>query len=241
MAIVEWKKDGTVAILTMNNGENRHNPDWTKAMLDAFKEIMADETIGAVVLTSSDPKNWCLGVDLAWMLPAKEKIGMPGISDWLKYNNEVFRFLIEAPIITIAAITGHAFGNGAMLSTACDFRFMRADKGFFCFPEVNIGIFFTPSMIEWCKRCIPYPKFMEMKYSGDKYGAPELEKFGIIRKACKDAEDTVAEAVAFGKTFTKKRAVLGEMKKRTHKHILDKMDNEDAAYLDPPINMWVGM
>ena len=38
MAIVEWKKDGTVALLTMNNGENKHNPDFTKAMLNAFDE-----------------------------------------------------------------------------------------------------------------------------------------------------------------------------------------------------------
>lgn len=236
MAIVEWKKDGTVAILTMNNGENRHNPDWTKAMMTAFGEIMADETIGALVITSADPKNWNLGVDLGWMLSVKDDVKK--VSDWLKDNNEVFRFLLEAPIITIAAITGHAFGNGAMLSTACDFRFMRADKGFFCFPEVNIGIFFTPSMIEWCKKCIPYPKFIEMKFSGDKYGAADLEKHGIIRKACKDAEDTVTEAVAFGKLFTKKRSTLGEMKKRTYKHILDKMDKEDGAYLEPPIFMW---
>jgi len=36
MAIVEWKKDETVAILIMNDGENRHNPTWAEAMLAIY-------------------------------------------------------------------------------------------------------------------------------------------------------------------------------------------------------------
>ena len=45
MAIVEWKKDGTVAIMILNNGENRHNPVWAEAMLSTHAEIMADPEI----------------------------------------------------------------------------------------------------------------------------------------------------------------------------------------------------
>ena len=38
--MVEWQKDGTVAIMIMNNGENRQDPDWTEAMLTVFSEII---------------------------------------------------------------------------------------------------------------------------------------------------------------------------------------------------------
>lgn len=238
MAIVEWKKDGTVAILTMNNGENRHNPDYTEAMLKAFDEMVADTDIKSMVITSSDPKNWCLGVDLGWMVPLMEKNDVKAMSDWLVRHNEVFRFCVMAPFPTIAAITGHAFGNGAMLACACDFRFMRADRGFFCFPEVDIHIQFTPSMIEFVKKAIPYHLFLDMKWSGRRVGAQELEQHHVIRKACAGPEETLAEAVAFARTFTKPRQTLAEMKKRTYKHITDKMEGDDLKYLMPPVFMF---
>ena len=232
MAIVEWKKDETVAIMIMNNGENRHNPDWAEAMLSVYDEILADNDIKAIVLTSSDPKNFCLGVDLEWMMKAQTDNDFPGISKWLYRNSEVFKAMLMSPIPTIAAINGHAFGNGAMLAGACDFRFMRGDRGYFCFPEVDLGIQFSPSMIEWMKRIMPYHMFIRMKWSGERMSAAELEKHGVIVKACENAEKTVEEAVAFAKTFNKSRTTLAEMKRRTYKHILDKMENEDPQYYD---------
>jgi enoyl-CoA hydratase/carnithine racemase len=232
MAIVEWKKDGTVAIMTMNNGENRNNPEWAEAMLATYAEILDDSEIKALVLTSSDPKNFCLGVDTDWLMKTMSENDFPGISRWLHRNGEVFRAMLMSPIPTIAAITGHAFGNGAMLAGACDFRFMRADRGFLCLPEIDLGIQLAPSMIEWMKRIMPYNLFIRMKWSGEKVGAAELEKHNLIVKACENAEKTVEEAVAFARTFNKSRTTLAEMKKRTYKHILDKIANEDPEYFD---------
>lgn len=232
MAIVEWKKDGTVAIMTMNNGENLHNPTWAQAMIDTYNEIIADQEIKALVLTSSDPKNFSLGVDLAWVIEHRNKNDFPAISKWLYGNNEVFKAMIMAPIPTIAAINGHAFGNGAMLAGACDFRFMRADRGYFSLPEVNLGIQMAPSMIEWMRRIMPYHLFIRMMLSGDRFTATELEKHGVIIKACEDAEKTLEEAVAFAKTFNKSRTTVQELKNRAYKHIIDKMINEDPQYYD---------
>jgi len=238
MPVAKWEKDGTVAIVTMDNGENRHNPEFTKTMMQIFDELVADEEVKSMVLTSSDPKNFSLGVDLTWMM---EKLGakdFDAISKWLKDHNEVFKFCLMAPFPTIAAITGHAFGNGAMLAGACDFRFMRSDRGYFCLPEVDINIQFTPSMIEWMKKALTYQLFVDMKWSGRKVGAAELEKNNAIKKACASPEETLKEAVEFARTFTKPRQTLTEMKKRTYKHITDKMDNEDNQYLDPPVFMF---
>lgn len=39
MAVVEWKKDESVAVVVMNNTENRHNPDFAAGMLQVFDEI----------------------------------------------------------------------------------------------------------------------------------------------------------------------------------------------------------
>jgi len=232
MAIVEWKKDGTVAIMIMNNGENRHNPTWAEAMLKTYNEILADPAIKAIVLTSSDPKSFCLGVDIEWIMKAQGANDFPQISKWLYAMGEVFKAMMMSPVPTIAAITGHAFGNGAMLAGACDFRFMRADRGFFCFPEIDLGIQFAPSMIEWMKRIMPYHLFIRMKWSGERVGAAELEKHNVIIKACENAEQTLNEAIAFAKKFNKSRTTLAEMKRRTFKHVLDKMEKEDPQYFD---------
>lgn len=232
MAIVEWRKDGTVAILTMNNAENRHNPVWAEAMLNAYEEILADSEIKALVLTSSDPKYFCLGVDTDWLFKTMNEDDWPTLNKWLYQNTKVFTAMLMAPFPTIAAINGHAFGNGFMLAGACDFRFMRADRGFICFPEIDLGIQLAPSMLEWMKRIMPYHIFQRMLLSGEKMGAAEAEKYNIIVKACENAEKTLEEAVAYARTFNKSRATMAEMKRRAYKHVMDKMANEDPVYFD---------
>ena len=230
MAIVEWKKDGTVAIVTMNNGENRHNPDFAEAMHATYADVMADAEIKAIVLTSSDPKNFSLGVDLGWFLKSSAAKDFDGMNKWLHRNGDVFRTYLMSPVPTIAAITGHAFGNGAMLAGACDFRFMRGDRGYFCLPEIDLGIQLAPSMLQWMKKAIPYHLLMRMLWTGEKVGAAELEKHNVIIKACANAEETLSEAIAFARTFNKSRTTLAEMKRRTFKHIIDKFEKEDPEY-----------
>jgi enoyl-CoA hydratase/carnithine racemase len=133
----------------------------------------------------------------------------------------------------ICAINGHAVAGGAILSLACDFRFMRADKGFFFFSEVDVGIPFIPGMMAFCRKAIPEYKFEEMMYTGKRYGAPEMEAHHVVMKACPNEEALMAEAMAFARTFNKKRGVFGEMKRRMHKHIIEIIDNEDKEYIEP--------
>jgi enoyl-CoA hydratase/carnithine racemase len=39
----------------------------------------------------------------------------------------------------VAALNGHAFGAGLFMALACDYRAMRTERGFICFPELNLG------------------------------------------------------------------------------------------------------
>lgn len=239
MSIIDWKKDENVAIITMNNGENRHNFDFAKTMLHIFEEIRNDKTVTAVVLTSGDAKNFSLGIDVEWLAAKMAAKDLQLIKDFLYSMNSVFKELLLFPVPVIAAINGHAFGNGAILTCACDFRFMKSDRGFFCFPEVNIGIPYLPGMIAFVKKALPYHMFNEMTFTGRKVGAPELEKNHIIVKACANQEELMKEAVAYAKTFTKKRGIFSEMKKRIHKQIVEVIDKEDPEYVEP-LFMMVG-
>jgi enoyl-CoA hydratase/carnithine racemase len=132
----------------------------------------------------------------------------------------------------IAAINGHAFGNGAMLACVCDFRFMKSDRGFFCFPEVDLGIPFMPGMVAFVKKAIPDYMLYDMKFTGRRLGAPELEKHHIIMKSCENEEALNKTVMEFAGTFNKRRGIFGEMKRRTHKGIIDIIDNDDREIIE---------
>jgi hypothetical protein len=43
----------------------------------------------------------------------------------------------------------------------------------------------------------------------------------------------MAESLGFARTFTKKRGIFGEHKKRMHKHIVQVMETEDPEFIEP--------
>ena len=233
MSILEWKKDESVAIITLTNGENRQNLDFAIALQKALDEIVEDKSINATVITSNDPKNFSLGVDLQWMMGRMGEKDMQSIRDFMYGMNGVFKTLLLYPMPVIAAINGHAFGNGSILSCACDFRFMRADRGYFCFPEVDVNIPFLPGMIAFVKKSIPYYKFNELKLTGKRTGAAELEEHHVIVKAVEGIDKLMEESIAYAKSFQKKRVIFGEHKKRLHKHIVEIMEKEDPEFIEP--------
>jgi enoyl-CoA hydratase/carnithine racemase len=233
MSIIEWKKLETVGVITMNNGENRHNPEFIRAILTSFDEIERDPMISSVIIASSDPKNWSQGIDLLWMMDAMAKNDLQGLRDFMYGLNRIFNRILLYPMPVIAAINGHAFGDGTIMACACDFRFMKADRGFFCFPEIDINIPFLPGMQAIIRKAIPYYKLEELVFSGKRTGAAELEAHHVIMKACENEEALMRETLAFAKSFNKKRPIFGEMKKRFHRTIIETMEKEDPAFIEP--------
>jgi enoyl-CoA hydratase/carnithine racemase len=232
MPVVEWKKEGYVAILTMTNGENRHNPTFIKEILAAFDEIEADDSIRAVILASNDPKNWSQGIDLDWIMGVVNKQDLEAIKGFMYGLNKIFSRILLYPMPVIAQINGHTFGDGVMLACACDFRFMKSDRGYFCLPEVDINIPLLPGMQAVVKKAMPYYKFTEIVLTGKRCGAVELEKDHVIVKACADAEELRKETLAFAQTFNKQRPIFGEIKYRKHKQILDVFEKDDPPYIE---------
>ncbi|MGB4000508.1 MAG: enoyl-CoA hydratase/isomerase family protein, partial [Desulfomonilia bacterium] len=69
-------------------------------------------------------------------------------------------------------------------------------------------------------------------------GAKELEEHHVVIKACADADELMRESLAYAKTYHKGRAIFGQHKLRLHKHIIEVMENEDPAYIEP-LNLMV--
>ena len=226
MSIMNWVKDENVAIITMTNGENRQNLVFGKTLSAMLDEIIADKSITDLIITSNDEKNFSQGIDVEWIMGQMQKNEHQPVTDFINEMDNVFKKLLLYPVPVIAAINGHAFGNGSIVSCACDFRFMRSDRGFFCFTEVNIGIPFRWGMNAFVKKAIPLHIFSQMQFTGNRYTAPELEKHNIIVKACANQEDLMAQTIAFAKTFQKKRGIFGELKKRLYTDIVKVLDDD---------------
>jgi enoyl-CoA hydratase/carnithine racemase len=232
MAIVEWEKNQSVAVINMCNGPNKQNLDFVAGMEHCFDEILLDTEIYSIVLTSTDEKNFSQGIDVEWLGQKMNEQDFAGIKLFMHGMNRIFKRILLMPMPVIAAINGHAFGNGAMLACTCDFRFMKQDRGFFCFPEVDISIPFLPGMIRFVRKAMPEDKFNEMILSGKRVGARELEAAHVIVKACANKEALLTDALAFARTFQKKRGIFGELKKRMHSDIIQVMETRDVKLIE---------
>ncbi len=201
-------------------------------------QVEADAQVKSVILTALDDKNFSQGVDVEWVGKKLSGNQRQDVIDFMYGMNDVFKRLLLFPVPVIAAVNGHAFGNGAILSCACDFRFMRKDKGFFCFPEVNLGIPLLPGMIALVRKAIPEYMFNHMLLSGRRMTAVDLEHADVIVKACENREDLMKESMAFAAGFDKKRGIFRELKKRIHKSVIGIMNEQDPELIDA-LNLFV--
>jgi enoyl-CoA hydratase/carnithine racemase len=231
MAIIEYTLDERVAIVTMNCGENRFNPTFFERFFTVFDEVENETDANALVVTSSHEKIFCNGIDLDWLAPFIQKGDKATTTAFFYSMMKLFKRILLYPMPTIAAISGHAFAGGAIMSCAFDFRFMRSDRGFFSFPEVDLGIPFLPGMIALMKKAIPMYKFEEMQYTGKRATGEECEKHNIVLKAC-HLDDLMNEALSFAKSLQKRREVITIMKERAYKDIVHAIDVEDPPVIE---------
>ncbi len=231
MSIVEYKLEDHVAVVTLNSGENRFNPDFLKAYLKVLDEIETETDASILVVTSAHEKIFSNGIDLDWVLPMLQKKEVDISKSFFYQLCQMLKRTLTYPMLTVAAINGHAFAGGAIWACAFDFRFMRSDRGYFCFPEVDLGVPFLPGMLGIVKKAIPSQILEEMVYTGIRLTADQCVEHHIVKEAC--PEDQLMErTMQFAKGLNKNRRYIKEMRHRMYKDILYAIDVEDIAYIE---------
>lgn len=219
-------KSENVAVIRMNNKkENSFSPELLDAFLTTLDEIEKNDDVRAVVLTGGSEKFFSTGLDLAWL---KQNSGNPkAILGYLKKLNQVYVRWTLFPKPTVAALNGHTFAGGFFLAAHLDFRFMRADRGFICIPEVNINIPLLPGMVAICEAVMPPQSFRKLYYTGDRFGGVEAKKLGFADEIF-SAPELLPEAIAFASKLGKaKTATYAEMKRRIRQHVVDTIEKKD--------------
>ena len=209
MSIVDLKKEGDIFILTMQSGENRFNRTFIEAMNQALDSVEKSRGPAALVTTGGEEKFYSNGLDLAWLTGDGEKERPQFVKSVLKFLGRVMAF----PIPTVAAINGHVFAAGAMLALAHDFRVMRADRGFFCLPEVDINIPLAPGMTALIKSQLLPNVFRYSILTGARIGGIEAKELGIVDEAV-PADEVLAQAIGrVAPLAAKNRHTYGTLKR----------------------------
>lgn len=205
--VLTVEREGAVALLRMDAGENRFNRTSIEAWHAALDALDLIDGPFALVTTGSE-KFYSNGLDLDWLLGE-------GAAD-KTFLNDVERLLVRVldfPAITVAAVNGHAFAAGAMLATAHDIVIMREDRGFWCLPEVDLGLPLTPTMFEVVAAHLPKATLRESLLTGRRYPGSEAIWAGIAHELASEAS-LVSRAVEQALEMAQKdRGVVREHKR----------------------------
>jgi len=213
-------RESDVFVLDFGEGENRFHPGWIAMMNNALDEVEAAEAPRALV-TTAQGKIWSNGLDLDWLQANPDQL-----NPYIASVHELFARFLELPVPTVAAIQGHCFAAGAMLAIAHDFRVMRADRGFFCFPEVDIAIPFTPGMSALLQARLSKKTAHEAMTTGRRYGGTDALAAGIVDEAVEEGRVLAAAIDRAAPLAAKTPATLGTIKSRMYGETLRMLRDE---------------
>jgi enoyl-CoA hydratase/carnithine racemase len=216
-------RTGDVFVLDLGDTENRFHPGWLAEVSKALDEVVAAEGPKALV-TSATGKFWSNGLDLEWVSQHQDEFAAYALQ-----VQELLARLLELPLPTVAALQGHCFAAGGMLALAHDFRVMRADRGFFCLPEVDIHIPFTAGMAALIQARLAPQVAHEVMTTGRRYGGTEAAAAGIVDSVAGEGQvlaDALERAAALA---GKASAVLGTIKQRMYAPALLALRTADPA------------
>jgi enoyl-CoA hydratase/carnithine racemase len=221
--VISLDKQGNVFVLRMQNNENRFNFDTLAELNEALTKVEA-ETEPCALVTIGEGKFYSNGLDLDWM----SKAGAKDAFDNIGRVHALLGRLLGFPCITVAAMNGHAFAAGAMVALAHDFRVMRSDRGFFCLPEVDIGMTFTPSMESLITAKLSKFTAHEAMTTGRRYTSAEALAASIVHQTAAEA-DVLPAAIALAEKHIKKDSkTLAGIKRSLYKATLEIIARESA-------------
>jgi enoyl-CoA hydratase/carnithine racemase len=218
-------RDGDVWILDLGDDENRFHPDWMTSVAGLLDEVVAAPAPRALV-TSATGKFWSNGLDLEWLGENGDQV-----EAYVAQVHDLFAKFLAAPLPTVAAIQGHAFAAGGMLALAHDWRVMRADRGFFCLPEADIRIPFTPGMNALITTKLTPATATTAMVGAQRFGGEAALAAGIVTATAAE-ERVLHDAVALAAPHAgKDGATLGTIKERLHREALVALADRDGNRL----------
>ena len=172
--VVEFEKQGPLAIITLNRPEARNavNGDVAAGMEAALDEYEADDNLWAAILTANG-KAFCAGADL------KEIAAGNGHKLGTKKGGFAGLVRRERNKPLIAAITGSALAGGTEIALACD-MIVCSDETVFGLPEVKRSLVAGAGGLFRLPRAIGMGPALEVIMTGDPLPAERAYQLGMV-------------------------------------------------------------
>ncbi len=194
-------REDPIAIVTISRPEKLNSV--THEMFVDFEEKVSqltnDPEIAAIVFTGVGEKAFSAGFDLEMMMGLSSDQYM----DFFLLLERTTKKIREAKTcITLAAINGHAVGFGAMVATACDFRFFSKTAGL-RFPEIDLSIFPGMGAASNLLHLVGPSRAKDLLLSGRTVGAEEAQQIGLADRVF-EHEELLEKSMEYVKELTQK-------------------------------------
>lgn len=210
---IDWM--GGTGVLRLDHGLNAFDTTFVEELHAALDVVEANEGTQALVTVGAD-KHYSNGFDIDFL----GSLDGPGLTAFMDRALGVLARLLTFPVPAVAALNGHAFGIGAMLALAHDRRVMRPDRGWFCLPEIDLGMQFHPFMLALVTHRLGRPLAEEAILTGRRYDGTAAVAAGIAH-ATAPVDELVAAAVALAEPLTgKSPAIAVALKRALHDPVL---------------------
>jgi enoyl-CoA hydratase len=184
---IDYEVQKSTARVTLNSPHNRNalSSALVEALHQALRDAAADPKVRAVVLGHTG-QTFCAGADLSE--------ASAGTEDRSRQMTELLRAILELPLPVVGAIDGHVRAGGFGLVGACDIV-VAGGNSTFALTEARIGV--APAIISLTLLPKMTPRSVGRYFlTGEKFGADEAERIGLVTIATDDVEATVGKITA---------------------------------------------
>jgi naphthoate synthase len=176
---IRYEHSGTgIALVTIDRPEvrNAFRPETVAELIDAFRRIRDDGSIGCVLLTGAGDKAFCSGGDLR----VKGRGGYVGDDGLARLNIlDLQRQIRSLPVPVIALVNGFAIGGGHVLHIVCDLS-IASDNAIFGQVGPQVGSFDAGFGIGLLARLVGDKKAKEIWFLCRRYDAAQALQMGLV-------------------------------------------------------------
>jgi 2-(1,2-epoxy-1,2-dihydrophenyl)acetyl-CoA isomerase len=185
---VDVNRDGAAVKIALNRPDrmNAWSDELSQDLLAVLREVAADETVRAVMLTGNG-RAFCSGADLKDGADDAVAGKLDTYTTLTRWYHPIVTTIREMPKPVLTAVNGPAAGAGLSLALAGDLV-VAAESAYFMLAFVGIGLvpdggasLFVPSRVGFARAA-------EMAMLGERVSASKAVDWGLINSAWPDAE-----------------------------------------------------
>lgn len=183
-------RDGPVAIVTLNRPQamNALSAALRQALAATFRELEADNSVRAIVLTGAGTRAFTAGLDL-------KELGQQGLgaANAAGPDDNPVKAIEQTGKPVIGAINGVAITGGFEVALACDVL-IASENARFADTHARVGIMPGWGLSQKLSRLIGPYRARELSLSGNFLDAATAERWGLVNRAV-PADELLATAV----------------------------------------------